>query len=69
MVRVPTEDDRERTFRQSVIQDLALGSGLSEAEVLRIYDRELEMMQKSARIKDYVPLLVHRRVKQDLDRR
>ena len=59
-------DDKEYVQHFGAIHDLALTSGLPEGEVEKIYGRELEKLKKSARVKDYLLVLTHRAVKDNL---
>jgi len=59
-------DDKEYVQHLGAIHDLALTSGLPEGEVGKIYERELEKLKKSARVKDYLLVLTHRAVKNNL---
>lgn len=59
-------DEKESALHRSAIHELARASGLPEGEVGRIYQRELEKLKKSARVKDFLPLLTHRVVRDNL---
>jgi Protein of unknown function (DUF3562) len=59
-------DDKEHVQHLGAIRDLALTSGLPEGEVEKIYERELGKLKKSARVKDYLLVLTHRTVKDNL---
>jgi hypothetical protein len=60
------DDDKERTLHSSAIHDLSRESGLPEWEIGRIYEQELDKLRRTARVKDYLPVLTHRRVKENL---
>jgi hypothetical protein len=61
-------DDKEYVQHLGAIHDLAQTSGVPEGEVGKIYERELEKLKKSARVKDYLLVLTHRAVKNNLQR-
>ena len=63
---IPYEDEKERALHLGAIHDLAQASGLPEGEVGKIYQREFEKLKKSARVKDFLPVLTHRLVKNNL---
>jgi hypothetical protein len=60
------DDEKEHALHRGAIYELARSSGLSEVEVGKIYERELEKLKKSARVKDFLPVLTHRLVKDNL---
>lgn len=59
-------DDKERALHSGAIQDLSRESGLPEWEIGRIYEQELDKLRRTARVKDYLPVLTRRRVKENL---
>ncbi len=59
-------DDKEYVQHLGAIHDLALTCGLPDGEVEKIYQRELEKLKRTARVKDYLLVLTHRAVKDNL---
>jgi hypothetical protein len=60
------EDEKEKNLHQSVIRMLTLSIGMSGGEVEKAYEEVLKSFKEVARIKDYLPILVGKRVKEDL---
>ena len=60
------DDDKERALHSGAIQDLSRESGLPEWEIGRIYEQELDKLRRTARVKDYLPVLIRRLVKENL---
>lgn len=60
------KDKRDLTLHRSVIHDLARESGLPEPVVTEIYEQNLSYLKKTARVKDYLPILTRRMVKENL---
>jgi hypothetical protein len=56
------EDESERQRHLSAIQTVALHAGSSLEEVERLYETVLKSFKQSARIRDFLPVLVSRRV-------
>jgi Protein of unknown function (DUF3562) len=63
------DDVVERTKHQDTIDHLAKESGLPVGEIGRIYEAELLRLKADARVKDYLPVLLIRKVKDTLKRR
>ena len=61
-----TSNPDETISQESEIELLARQADMPVEIVHRIYDLEREKLEKAARIKTYVPVLVHRRVKEQL---
>ncbi|MHB8534725.1 MAG: DUF3562 domain-containing protein [Sulfuricaulis sp.] len=59
-------DDKEYVMHLGAIHSLALTSGLPDGEVEKIYERELEKLKKTARVRNYLLVLTHRAVKDNL---
>lgn len=59
-------DDKERALHSGAIHDLSRESGLPEWEIGRIYEQELDKLRRTARVKDYLPVLIRRLVKENL---
>jgi hypothetical protein len=57
-MRPPPVDD--------IVNEIAAATGTPTDEVARMYAETLEAFSKNARIMDYVPLLVAKRVREDL---
>ena len=57
--------DAERKKHRATIELLTAKSGRSKAEIGELYEAELERAM-SARIRDFLPILIARRVKQEL---
>lgn len=67
----PTEQKLNETERKKhlvSIEKLAQQSGVSKTEIGRLYGEELDRLLRSTRIRDFLPILVGRKVKQDLSR-
>jgi hypothetical protein len=60
------DDQKERARHQAAIHYLARELGFPEPEVGRVYERELVRLNSQARVKDFLTVLVGRRVKEDL---
>lgn len=60
------DDDNERTLHSGVIHDLSRESGLPEWEIGRIYEQELDKLKRTARVKDFLPVLTRRLVIENL---
>lgn len=63
---LPYGDDKTYALHLGAILDLARTSGVPEREVEKIYVRELEKLKKSARVTEFLPLLTHRLVRDNL---
>jgi Protein of unknown function (DUF3562) len=61
-----TTNPNEAISQESEIEQLARQADVPVEIVHRIYDLEREKLEKAARIKTYVPVLAHRRVKEQL---
>lgn len=59
-------EEKEYALHRGAIHELAQASGLPEGEVGQIYQRELEKLKKSARVRDYLLILTRRLVKDNL---
>lgn len=63
MIRPQSEDEtKQRTHHQS-IEHLSKYLDLPQERIAAVYQQELIMMGQEARIADYLPILVSRRVK------
>lgn len=58
----------ERKKHLDTIELLAAQSGVAKTEVERLYEAELERMRELARIRDYLPVLIGRKVREGLRR-
>jgi len=61
------EDEPERLRHLNAVQTVAGRIGASIEEVGRLYEEVLEGFKKNARIKDFLPILVSRKVEYLLD--
>ena len=59
-----TTNPNETTSQESELELLARQADMPVEIVHRIYDLERAKLEKAARIKTYVPVLAHRRVKE-----
>jgi hypothetical protein len=69
MVAVYSSDSREHAKHLAMIHYLANELGLAEPEVGRIYEQEFGRLSAQAKVKNFLPLLVGRRVKESLQDR
>ena len=60
------DNDKERILHAGAIHDLSRESGLPEWEIGKMYEQELDKLKRSARVKDYLPVLTRRLVKETL---
>lgn len=60
--------EAERKKHLGTIDRLTEQSGLSKTEIGKLYEAELERAM-SARVRDFLPILIGRKVKQDLQGR
>ncbi len=60
------DDDKERTLHKGAIHDLSRESGLPEWEIGKMYEQELDKLKQTARVKDFLPVLTRRLVKETL---
>jgi hypothetical protein len=60
------DNDVEWTKHQDTINHLAKESGLPAWEIGRIYKAELHRLKADARVKDYLPVLLIRKVKDSI---
>lgn len=63
------DNDKERTLHKVAIHDLSRESGLPEWEIGKLYEEELDKLKQTARVKDYLPVLTRRLVKETLRHR
>lgn len=67
----PTEkklDEVERRKHLVSIEKLAQQSGVSQTVVGKLYAEELDRVLDSTKIRDFLPILIERKVKQDLNK-
>jgi len=62
------DNDVEWAKHQDTIDHLARESGLPVGEIGRIYEAELHRLKADARVKDYLPVLLIRKVKDTIKR-
>lgn len=65
MAAVLPKENREQA-KQAAIEHLASELGIPQPEVGRVYEQELDKLGAHAKVKDFLPLLVERRVKESL---
>lgn len=56
------EDDNERKLHLNAVEMIALRVGASVEDVERVYKIVLRRFKKKAKVKDFLPILVSRRV-------
>lgn len=66
MATVFSTDSREHAKHMAMIHHLADELGCPEPEVGRLYEQEFHRLSERARIKDFLFVLVGRRVKENL---
>jgi hypothetical protein len=59
----PYDDDAERKLHAGAIQSLAMDLGMPEEKLKSLYEPALTRFKESARIKDFLAILVSRTVK------
>ena len=59
-------NERERAVHQDLIHALSLESGLSEGKVEALYESELAKLKKGAKVMEYLPVLIRRRIRETL---
>lgn len=59
-------DETERRRHLATIEQLTQLCGVSRVEVGRLYEAELERVNSYSRIRDFLPILIARKIKQDL---
>ena len=69
MVATYSTDSREHAKHLAMIHYLAAELGFPEPEVSRVYEEEFSRLSEQARVKDFLLLLVGRRVKENLQER
>jgi hypothetical protein len=63
MRRFQSEDETEQKKHRQSVEDLSEFLDMPWDLILAIYERELALMKQRARVRDYLPILVSRRVK------
>jgi len=59
-------DDKQHAAHASAIHAIAQRSGRSEEEVRKLYELELARLRTKARVNDFLPVLLQRRVEEEL---
>jgi hypothetical protein len=59
-------DPKERAVHAGTVHRLAAESGLPEANVESLYEQALGRLMRTARVKDFLPILTGRIVKENL---
>ena len=67
--KVLYDDETEERLHLGAIQALSIRIGLSMDKVERLYEIVLNRFKREAKIRDYLPILVSRRVQYLLDKR
>lgn len=57
------ENEKEEKLHLNAIRSIARETGFPEADVGLVYERALEKLKEHAKIKDFLPVLVKRKVK------
>ena len=63
------DNDKEQLRHHDAIQSLAHEYGVAEGIASEVYEEELRRLKAGARIKDYLPLLTGKHVKEVLSRK
>jgi hypothetical protein len=63
------DDENERRLHLDAVKMLALRIGASQADVERVYEIVLRRIKRGAKVKDFLPVLVGRRVEYLLNKR
>jgi hypothetical protein len=66
MALIYSRNDREQAKHLATIHSLAQELGRPEGEVVLVYEAEFERLNNEARVKDFLALIVGRRVKETL---
>ncbi|MHB8347484.1 MAG: DUF3562 domain-containing protein [Acidiferrobacterales bacterium] len=59
-------NEKEREVHQGLIHALSLESGLPERRVEELYESELAKLKASAKVMEYLPVLIRRRIRETL---
>lgn len=62
-------DEKEKSHHQSAVRNLARDLGMPIQEIGALYERALEEIKKTARVKDYLSIFASRQVKEFLHRK
>lgn len=57
------ETDKERQLHLRAVETVAKDIGRAVSDVMTVYESELGQLKQSARVKDFLPVLVSQRVK------
>lgn len=57
------ETEKERQVHLRAVQAVAKDVGRAVSDVMTVYESELDQLKQSARVKDFLPVLVSQRVK------
>jgi hypothetical protein len=66
METVLYDDEKERAAHAGMIREIAQQSGLPEQKVAQFYEEELARLKQHARVKDFLPVLLQRMVRENL---
>ncbi len=66
MATVLYDDDKERAAHAGAIREIAQHTGLPEPQVMQFYEQELARWKQSARVRDFLPVLLWRSVRENL---
>ena len=59
-------NEKERAVHQELIHAISLESGLPEGQIAALYESELEKLKAGAKITEYLPVLIRRRIRETL---
>lgn len=59
-------NEKERAVHQDLIHTISLESGMPEGKVEALYESEFEKLKASAKVMEYLPVLIRRRVRETL---
>ena len=54
--------NRDRTVHQELIREISRESGVPEGKVTQLYESELARLRAGAKIVEYLPVLIRRRI-------
>jgi hypothetical protein len=66
MIEQLLEDPKERALHRGTLHQIAAESGLSDDKIEPLYEQVLGRLLRTARVKDFLPVLTGRLVKESL---
>jgi hypothetical protein len=60
------ENETEKKQHLSAIHMLAMNSGIKEESIRQLYERELWILKEYARVKDFLSVIIIRRLKEKI---